>query len=404
MTAPDAAADAAPSAAAAPSPAPAPAPSLTRHLIAWVLGALIVVWVSFMVVGYRTGQIEADELTDGHLASVAALVLSYTGGEFAPASRVKGPFPESDLRAHDYQQSMNVVVWDASGKVVTRHGTGPLPGFDTPDGFMTLRLGDPPSEWRAFTHWDAAHAHKAVVLLSLRERDDLAEDIAQQMTEPGFWLLPVVALMLGLAIRRGLKPLYALSQEVQSLDIHHARPLATPARHAELRAAVHAIDTLVDRYHAALGRERDFASELAHELRTPLASVSLQAHALRTLEDGPQRREALERLERDALRAGEVLSHLLALARANRAPLDDAVRPVDVQALARSVLAEFAPSADESGHVLALSASGPMEVEGNAVLLELALRNLVENAISHTTRRRATRRRPRAAAAHCGWA
>ena len=50
-------------------------PSLTRHVMLWSLGALAVVWASFVWVGYRTGVHEADELTDGHLASVAGLLL-----------------------------------------------------------------------------------------------------------------------------------------------------------------------------------------------------------------------------------------------------------------------------------------------------------------------------------------
>jgi two-component system sensor histidine kinase QseC len=57
--------------------------SLTRHLLAWALGALLVVWVSFVVVGYLTGRHEADELTDGHLASVASLLLAERDGRFA---------------------------------------------------------------------------------------------------------------------------------------------------------------------------------------------------------------------------------------------------------------------------------------------------------------------------------
>ena len=49
-------------------------PTLARHLLAWVLGGLVGVWLTFIVAGYRTGQHEADELTDGHLASAAALM------------------------------------------------------------------------------------------------------------------------------------------------------------------------------------------------------------------------------------------------------------------------------------------------------------------------------------------
>jgi two-component system sensor histidine kinase QseC len=363
-----------------------PAPTLARHLLAWVLGGLALVWFTFIVVGWQTGQHEADELTDGHLASASALLLAYGGGEFATRSRA-APAGNPGLKAHDYQQSLSVVVWDAHGSVLTRTGDAPLPPFDTAEGFATLKLGEAgraPSAWRAFSRWDAGHERKLMVLLMLSEREDLADDIAQQVIEPALWLLPVIALVLGLAIQRGLRPLYELSADVHALDIHkRTGALTVRTRHEELRVAADAINTLVERYRSALARERSLASEFAHELRTPLASIALQAAALR---DAPPAEAAalLRRLERDALRAGEVLSHLLALARASRAELDEAAQRVELRGLAQAVIAEQAPAALAQGHELSLVGTGAFEITGHPVLLELALRNLLENAVSHT--------------------
>lgn len=145
-----------------------------------------------------------------------------------------------------------------------------------------------------------------------------------------------------------------------------------------------AINSLVARYNAALSRERNLAGEFAHELRTPLASIALQASNAAALPDGAERSRALEQLRTDALRAGEVLAHLLTLARASRTDLDEAAQPVDLAALARQLVTDFAPVADESGHALALAADVPLTVVGHAVLLEIALRNLIENALAHT--------------------
>lgn len=360
--------------------------TLTRHLLAWALGALALVWASFIAAGYYAGLHESDELTDGHLASVASLLLAYTDGEFTPGRQNLAPPGTLALKAHDYQQSMSVVVWDAAGRVLTRTGDAPLPVFSQVDGFITLQLGAPALPWRAFSRWNDSHGRKVMVLLSVRERDDLAEDIAEQITEPGLWLLPVVALLLGLAIHRGLRPLYVLSREVDALDILQARPLTVTASHEEFRTMVQAINTLVARYHAALTRERALANEFAHELRTPLAAIALHARALRDEPAQLAQAGALAQLERDALRAGEVLSHLLALARASRTELAESAQPLDLLELTRAMLAEFAPAADQSGHELALIGEASFIVKGHAVLLELAVRNLVENAITHTPR------------------
>jgi len=359
--------------------------SLTLSLMAWALGALLIVWGGFVVLGYRTGIHEADELTDGHLASVALLQLAQNPGPVGARGDAASLPGLSSLKSHDYQRSMSVVVWNADGQVLLRTGEAPELPFSAEEGFETLQLGTPPAGWRAFSRWDGpARQKKVAVLLSISERDDLAQDIAEQVAEPGFWLLPVVALALGLAIRRGLRPLYALSRDVDALDIHQLSPLRSDHVQQEFRAVVNSINTLTERYQAAVSRERELASELAHELRTPLASLTLQARALRETSAGEQHDQLLVQLERDALRAGQVLSNLLSLARASRTELVEAMQTLDLDAIARAEVAEFGQAALDSGHELALASPGPFVMQGHPVLLGLVLRNLIENALSHT--------------------
>lgn len=359
--------------------------SLTTTLMAWTLGALLIVWAVFVVLGYKTGLHEADELTDGHLASVALLQLAENPGQFNARNDVASLPGLSDLKSHDYQRSMSVVVWDATGKVLLRTGEAPDVPFSVAEGFETLALGTPSVAWRAFSRWDGAiHQRKVTVLLSIKERDELAKDIAEQVAEPGFWLLPVVALVLGLAIRRGMRPLYALSRDVDALDIHQPLPLKNAYVQRELRAVADSINTLASRYQTAVIRERDLANELAHELRTPLASLTLQARALRSVHTDDEREQLLLQLERDALKAGDVLTNLLSLARASRTELVEAMQLLDLDEIARAEVAEFGQIALDSGHDLALTSPGGFLMHGHPILLRLALRNLIENALTHT--------------------
>lgn len=359
--------------------------SLTASLMAWTLGALLTVWSGFVVLGYTTGIHEADELTDGHLASVALLEMA---GHINPAQSSTEIYPRServDLKSHDYQRTMSVVVWNAAGSVLLRTGEAPAVPFSASVGFETLQLGTPAQAWRAFSRWDGpARARKVMVLVNVRERDELAQDIAEQVAGPGLWLLPVVALALGFAIHRGLRPLYALSRDVDALNIQQPTPLHGPYTQHELRAVVDSINTLAGRYQAAVSRERELATEMAHELRTPLTSLALQARALRQAASADQQAPLLVQLERDALRAGQVLSHLLALARANRTELVEAQQDVDLDQIARTEVADFGQLALDHAHELALVSPGPFALTGHAVLLHLVLRNLIENALSHT--------------------
>ena len=362
-------------------------PSLFRHLLAWTLGALFVVWMAFMYFGYSTGAHEAEELMDGHLASVASVLFSQEALDLRPTAQVSKAGSRVELKAHDYQQSMSIVVWNAQGQVLSRSGEAPTPPFNANEGFETLTLGSPPAMWRAFSRWDGSeHGRKVMVLLSMQESDDLAEDIAEQVAEPGLWLLPVVALVLIFAIRRGLRPLGALSQQVNQLDVHRDTTLQAPPAHEEFQAIVSSIDTLIGRYNAALFRERELASEVAHELRTPLASLRLHAASLQHVLT-PEELEATRRqIAVDAERAGAVLTDLLALARASRAELAEAQEALDLADLARRVAAEFGQAALETEHELSVEAPDTCPLNGHPVILELALRNLIENALAHTPR------------------
>ena len=373
-----------------PAARDAAAPSLGRQLIAWMLGALVLVWGCFVVWGYLTGVEESEELTDGHLASVATLVLNWNvQGDVASEAATVLQVPPG-LKAHDYQESLNVALWNAQGQLISRTGNAPLPAFGLDQGFANLDFGAR-GEWRSFTQWSRARTAKVTVMVSLSERDSLAGDIAMQMLQPGFWLLPVIAIAVGVAIRRGLKPVNDLADEVARLDPARDQRLSSAHVLRELSPMVYSINTLLDAQQAALARERDLANEVAHELRTPLASIALQAEAL----SGALPREGaadagldelLTRIRQDALHAGHVLTQLLALARAGRTMPHTSPVSVDWVSLARSVAAAQAQPAWQRDDTLAVQAPAVLTVPGNAVLLELALRNLVENAIRHTPR------------------
>jgi two-component system sensor histidine kinase QseC len=369
--------------------------TLTGHLLAWALGTLVLLWATFVYLGYRAGQHEADELTDGHLATVAALLLSQeNAGKSRSEGRVFAQPPESPLplKAHDYQQSLSAVIWNQQGEVISRIGSAPALTLDVPDGFSLLRLGPEQQSWRSFARWDDGKTRRVMVLVAEGQRDALADDIAGQISEPGWWLLPLMLLALGLAIHRGLRPLRELSSEVRGLEVLHPRALAVRSRHEELRAAVDAINRLVSQYDDALVRERQLADTFAHELRTPLTALGLRVDALRQqlgepLEPGAL--ASLKQVEAETRRASQVLSHLLALARTSRIKLNEEAVSVDVAALARRVLAEHVPAADAAGHELGYDSEEhdgkdqPVRVQGHPVLIEMALRNLLENALAH---------------------
>ena len=375
--------------------------SLQRHLLLWVLAAQLAVWGCLVGTGYITGMHEATELTDGHLAGTAALMVNVEQPQFAAPDQQTGRAVIPSLQKHDYQPSMSVVVWDAAGGVLGQSGQAPLPAFAVREGFDDLTLGEPALQWRSFSQWNAARTRQVMVLVKADERDDLAEDVAEHVVVPSLLLLPLVTMVLSAAIRRGLRPLKALSRDVEALDVAQAGRLQARHPHREFNSVVVSINQLVGQQQDALERERQLASEIAHELRTPLASIALQAASLRqdmdptrAPVDATAQHRAVAQIGADALRAGHVVAQLLDLARASRAGLAHPQQAIDLASWLPPLVADYAQAAWSSGHELSLSGpdaalqtpanDAPVRVLGYPLLLELAVRNLIDNALHHT--------------------
>jgi len=273
-------------------------------------------------------------------------------------------------------------VWDT-------HGIAALLPANLAQGHHTLVLDPsrPASTWRVFVAdapADATTARRVAVLTEMGWRQHLGTDLAEDIVRPSLVLLPLVALLMAWAIRRGLLPLERLSDQIAALDLDAGQTLPEQQPFRELAYAVDAINTLVQRQQLQLQRERRFTSDVAHELRTPLTAMLLQARRAREADNPADRAQALQTIEQDALRAGHILGQLLDLARAQSLEAL-ATETVDLCALAQRVLADHAPLAYERHQELALDApSRPVQVQGHATMVELILRNLVDNALRHT--------------------
>lgn len=376
-----------------------PARSLWRYLWVWALSAVLSLWLVLAGLAYSTGYQEAEEIGDGMLVSAAQLLLSHPlGANALPlpgiTTAVAAPQPASGGLAgalseplrHAYSPDFHVLVWQDGHLVWDSHGM--LERLPTPlvAGHQTLHTtGQGAAKDLRVYVAESAHGgtmRRVAVMLDLAGREALAADITEHILLPALLFLPLVALVLASAMRRGLLPLKRLSGKISALDVDAGQMLVPHQPYRELGVTVQAINTLVLRLQLQIERERRFAADVAHELRTPLTALVLQARRARNGEANEQDL-ALQSVEQGALQAGRILSQLLDLARAQSlgGPLSE---PVDLCALAQGVVADHAALAHELGQDIALEApSQPCVVPGQRTLLELALRNLVDNALRH---------------------
>lgn len=362
-------------------------PTLQRYLLRWTLGAVLVVWLTLLAVAWGTGLRESRKFSDGQMVAVARLWLQTQHTPLVPLA------PEALAGfQHEYLQDVAVLEWQDGQLVADSHqmAAGLNPADIPAHGFASVpfRLPTGAGERRIYTvavpH--NGHQRRVAVLMDMQKRSELGNDIAEHVAQPALLIFPLVAFLLWWAIRRGLRPLEQLSSEVAALDGFSGQRLNTEHRFREFHSTVSAINTLVASLQNQAQRERAFASDVAHELRTPLAAMTLMASAAQA-EPTPER---LAQLEHESLRAGRILAQLLDLARAQRAgsqarEAGQASPAVDVGEVALQQVADHAQKAYETQHEISLSRPDvPVMLAVPPMLLELALRNLIDNALQHT--------------------
>lgn len=194
--------------------------------------------------------------------------------------------------------------------------------------------------------------------------------------------LPVALLPIWLAVRQGLKPLQRLSAQLQARSPSDLRAVDADLRYAELNAVAHAFNAVLDQLRDKMQREHAFVQDAAHELRTPMAVISAQAHLLVQAANDAQRAQAQAGLEQAIQRASHLAHQLLVLAaldEAHRTP----VQRVDVAALLRNALAAIAPSAMARKMDMSLEAPDQLFCTLDAAALQSIVQNLLDNALRY---------------------
>jgi len=195
--------------------------------------------------------------------------------------------------------------------------------------------------------------------------------------------LPLVLFSM-LAIRRTLRPLRRAVADVESLMPHRLAPIDAQGMPQEVLGFVHALNRLLARLHEAAAAQRAFVADAAHQLRTPLSVMRVETAQALATPHSPDLHPVLERLHAGAERGSRLAQQLLALARAEGAALDPGLKAqrLDLAALVAGMAERWLRPALEAGQDLGFELQ-PAWVEGHAMLLEEAIGNLIDNAISH---------------------
>lgn len=200
--------------------------------------------------------------------------------------------------------------------------------------------------------------------------------------------LPVLVLVLSagtwVLIGRTLSPVAAMTSEAADIspaDLHRRLPL--PAARDEVGRLARTLNGMLDRIEESARRQRRFVADAAHELRSPVTSLRAQLETARGSPAVDWKRVS-EDLLAETVRLQRLAEELLVLARLDGTGATVGRHPVDLDDLAERAVLRLRGRA---GVKLDASAVRPVQVPGDALLLERVLDNLLDNAVRHARSR-----------------
>ena len=352
--------------------------SVQARLLAGMLAVALGVGGLTAALALRRAEHELGELLDAHLSQAAALLVVQHSGRLAHDDNAVLDAPS----LHRYAPRAVFQVFH-EGQLALRSSQAPIAPLvaGMPSGFHTVARDD--ASWRVFVAREAG----ADVTVLVGERESARQEILWAVLAPllglGAAALGLIALLGAGVLRWGLAPLRRLREELATRRPDQLAPLLLTGAPNELAPLMATLNALFSRIEALLQGERRLTADAAHELRTPIAAIRTQAQVALGARDDTERRHALAATLAGCDRAARLIDQLLMLARLEAAPARPRA-PLALADLARQALADAAESPLHRGHSLALETHGPVAAQGDALLTQVLLRNLLDNALRYS--------------------
>jgi two-component system sensor histidine kinase QseC len=350
--------------------------SLRRRLLTLLLASVVVAWAATTLLTYNHAHHELDELLDAHLARSARLLLAQEGDELEEI-RIG-----DSADAGPYGQEVVLQVW-RGGRVLALRSAGAPAGRLSPveSGFSDATVDG--RHWRVFSGWDVERQ----VLVQVAEDHALRERLLAHYTLSGLPALlfgvPLLGVLVWLVVGAAVRPLAHLGHEVNRRGPGDLRPLPDDGIPMEVTPLVDRLNALFARISASMQAERRFTSHAAHELRTPIAAIRAQAEVAGDGIDPAARERALAHVIEGCDRAARLVDQMLLLARIDERASQDGAAHSRLDLAAARVIADLTPAALDAGVAIELATEEAVSVAADGALLEVLLRNLIDNAVRH---------------------
>ncbi|HKB52565.1 MAG TPA: sensor histidine kinase N-terminal domain-containing protein, partial [Ramlibacter sp.] len=369
--------------------------SLFGEILDWMLTPLLLLWPVSLALTWLVAQSIAGKPFDRALEyNVQALAQLVTVQQHRVVFNL--PQPARELLRADDSDMVYYQVLGTQGELLSGERDLRPPGSDQPRVIGEVQLRD--DEMRgvdvrvAYT-WvklDLPGARPALVQVAetREKRSVLAAEIIKGVMLPQFIILPLALLLVWLALVRGIKPLSQLEERIRARKPDDLSPLDEMTVPLEVAPLVSSVNDLLTRLKDSIATQKRFLADAAHQLKTPLAGLRMQADlAQREAANEEELKRSLKQIGRSTMRATHTVNQLLALARAEGGGQVIARQPCDLAKLTmdtvRDCLGRSLAMHIDLGYEGAQPGTPGVELEGNPTLLKEMIRNLLDNAISY---------------------
>ncbi|MES1979511.1 MAG: ATP-binding protein [Pseudomonadota bacterium] len=347
--------------------------SLRARLLWFILVAILLGAVLQAVTAYRGALQQADAMFDDHLQQVARSMRS--------GAPMGGAFEEgTDGDGFD----LYVQIWGPDGTQLFRSSRSALPPR------AVLGFSDVEANGNRYRVYSLQTPLQTVqIAQDLSARTARARALAIRAVLPFGLLTPLLMLAVWWVISRSLAPIERARKQVAQRAADDFSPLPNTDLPDEVRPLVDELNLLFGRVRGAFDAQKNFVADAAHELRSPLTALKLQAQALRKPDDDPAAREAgVARLNQGIDRAIRLVEQLLALARAEASgsPTSGNTHAA-LQDVVKLAVADVLPHAQHRQVDLGVAGDlpeAPVQVSGQLEALRVLMRNLLDNAVKYT--------------------
>lgn len=347
--------------------------SLRRRLFILLVVASAIIWIAGLIWISVWSRYEVQHVLDTRLREAANMVHSLVAsGDMSATSR------DGTFAPIDYEKQLSCQIWSLGGRLVARSSGAPDESIAlSQDGFGDREVNG--EAWRVYTIIDADKGVTVVVGDRIGLRDRLARDLIAGLLIPAGLVLPLFGFLIWYGLGRGLRPLNRVARDITARDGEDMRPIVAQDIPREVRPLVDALNGLFEKVDVTRRRERELTAFAAHELKTPLAGLRMQAQVARAAKDDAMRDNALRQIVVSVDRTDRLVRQLLTLARLEA----DTEKVSRDRVIIGDLLRDVAEALPKNGKAALDDALDRTAFMTNAETLHLALRNLQENAFQH---------------------